>query len=209
MVLGAEVDEETLAWHKPVVGTGSIFSAFSVIVDIFLWHYTKTRQVTGSCLKSAVTWNLKLCQWLFVFRYMKINRSLYSLHFAWSFLPCMALCHRASVIWKILVHWDLYPRENENEKTTVQHYYRNGFDHADPLKGSQGSPEVPGPLFENQRSSHPVNVGLYLFVHSTTIYWAPTTSVSGAGNSAVNEAEPCPRVAHNLVGRADRTQANQ
>ena len=149
MVLGAEVDEETLAWHKPVVGKGSIFSAFSVIVDIFLWHYTKTRQVTGSCLKSAVMWNLKLCQWLFVFCYMKINRSLYSLHFAWLFLPCMALCHHASVTWKILVHWDLYPRENENEKTTAAAAAKSLQSCptlCDPIDGSPPGSPVPGIL---------------------------------------------------------------
>ena len=150
MVWGAEVDEEILAWHKPVAGKGSMFSAFSETADIFLWHYTKTQQVTGSWLESAVTWNLKLSVTAHLPSHE--NQSLFALTaLCMALLSCVALCHHALVTRKILVHRDLYPRENENEKTTVQHYYRNGFDHADPLKRSQGSPEVPGPLLENRR----------------------------------------------------------
>ena len=189
MVWGAEVDEEILAWHKPVAGKGSMFSAFSETADIFLWHYTKTQQVTGSWLESAVTWNLKLSVTAHLPSHE--NQSLFAL---------TALCMALSILRGSVPSCIGYS-ENISSPRFVPKREWEWKDHSSTLlqkwfwprrstEKVSRKPRGPRTTFREPpvRSSHPMNVCLYLFVHSTTIYWAPTTSVSGAGNSAVNEA---------------------
>lgn len=74
--------------------------------------------------------NLKLCQCLFIFCYMKIHCSLYSLHFARLFLACAAFVH-----WLLAKYGfaEVGTQERMSEKTTVSYYSGNSFDLADPL----------------------------------------------------------------------------
>lgn len=180
MVWGYEVyNKEILASHKHVVGTVSICIAFSVIVHILLWYYTKSRQVVGSFLKVGchvesetmsaifsyyVTWkSIDLCI------HCNLNGSFYS---TW-------LC--AIMHWLLGKYWftEICTRERMRVKRQVWCYYENSFDKTDPLKGlgnpkrSQDYSWRTTGLDQSQRSSHPLNISIHSFIRSTNMSWPP------------------------------------
>lgn len=196
MVLGAEVCQEILASHKHAVEKGRIFLTFSVVMDIFLWCYTQTQEAIGHFLQASCNVASEtLSQWLFIFCYMKVHCSLYSVYTAfYPAWPCDTL-HRLLGTYR-------FPEICTQERMSVKrqyfsYHYGNSFDRADSLKGSQEHPEVPWLLFRLTGKFTP-NEYLYSFIHhSTSIYGAPTTSVLGA----VNKTKPCPHAAPILMGR--------
>lgn len=155
-------------------------------MHIFLWHYTKWRQLVGSFLKVGCHVEFETMSVIFfILCYMKIHWSLHPLQFEWLFLLYMALCHQALVTWKILIHWDLHSEICTHKRMGVKRqvwcYYENSFDKADPLKGL-GNPQrsqdyswrTTG-LDQSQRSSHPRNLSNHSFIHSFHKYVLTTT----------------------------------